>query len=198
MARFEKTRCMYLRTENNNPHTCILIRVDADSNTIHYALSKRVSHNALITLRQKMQRIQELGGVVPAQMRQKFSSLPRDFSKRRARFVATRTLEHNPRLIEGVDVSLLNCHEITRLVMQSLVDRQNRLVQVISGGMSMPTAMCADPENVVESAHDWLHMNVHDRATAAAPLKAAENVQDYFRRFMNGVVSFNQDEEVQA
>lgn len=166
MARFDRIRYRYLYsyfTPKNDrlckfdhhvpvqkhPHTCIAVRVVADSSEIHYGVARRESPGKLIALRNRMNKIRELGGIVPEAMTNAVNSYPQNFSKARARELAYLKLNNRPHVIPVSDLSALNAHTITQMVMEAIVADY--------GFDYSPEAATA-----AESAAVWLTQNVED------------------------------------
>lgn len=138
MARFDRIRYRYLYSDfspksydfgrfdkhvlvQKHPHTCIAVRVMADTKEIHYAIARRESAGKLLALRNRINMIRNLGGIVPEAMTKAVSSYPRNFSKSKAREIACRKLSSNPHIITVTDMDALNAHTITQMVMEGIV-----------------------------------------------------------------------------
>jgi len=111
-------RYMYLRDYDGNPHTCIAIQLVGGG--IYYATAT-YNIEARGDLKERMQAIRYLGGIVPADMNNRLKAMT-PFTKKRAREIATARLNNGPAFID-VMTSGLNYHQITRAVMESICCR---------------------------------------------------------------------------
>lgn len=165
--RFDKVRYHYFRDFNNNPHSCLVVRVIPETNEIFYAVVRRESADGLVRLKKRMQTIRELGGIVPESLHQELRAFRKDYSKQRARFVACRRLENQPQVIEGISVAGLNGHQITRLVMEAIVANNTFMAVSMIGDIEMPTIIRGQTEQVRLAAQRWLNKNVPEYRTTA-------------------------------
>lgn len=152
MKNLSKTRYFYLYNQDEqfrwHPHTCIAARIDRTDGTIYYALSPRDSARRLTALRRRMAKIQELGGVVPGELVKEEHAYRRNHSKANARQIAATKLDEFPRVIENVEFSEMNTHDITRLILEDIVDSNRKA--------SLPVKV---------SAQMWLQDYAHMRTT---------------------------------
>lgn len=135
-----------------HPHTCIAVRVDTETKEIHYAIARRESAGKLVALKDRINKIRNLGGIVPEAMTKAVSSYPQNFSKAKAREIACRKLNNNPHIIPVADMDALNAHTITQMVMVGLVSDY--------GFNYSPEVATA-----AESAAEWLTKNVEEYRT---------------------------------
>lgn len=209
MAKFDKVRFMYLRSNfstkthewrfdetpriQRHPHTCVAIRVVPGSSSIQFSIARRESVGRLIWLKTRIQRIKELGGLVPAEFYQKLSSFRKNYTKKHARMVAMARIEQFPRTIENVDCTNLTAHTVARLVMENiassdllslfedeLADSEDPVL-LLKRFQNLPrtslTALQTTPEYVRESAKDWLSNNVVQPETLPSIKLTAQSVR---------------------
>ena len=133
-----------------HPHTCVAIRLDAESNSIHFAVARRESPGRLISLKQRVCKIRELGGIPGEALLTELRKSHKNFTKLIARTRACRRLNRSPRVIENVDLAALTVHDLSRLVMTSIANGE----EIISEDGEM-----ADPYYVRAAAEEWLTRN---------------------------------------
>lgn len=146
MKTYGHIRYLYFRDFFGAPVTCIAARVNQQDKTITYAFSKVERVEPILWLKHRIRSIKSLGGIVPLAFYQKLQSYSRDFSKKRARYVACRKLNAAPKTVAMVS-ECPSAHEISRLVMQAILRDVD------------------SPSVVIMGAEDWLHANVESRAT---------------------------------
>lgn len=118
-ANKDNIRFMYMRDwDTNFPHTCVAIRVN-DMGNVEYQLST-YNVDAPSALALRIELITNLGGIVPQSMRNELKA-SKIFSKKIARKIALGRLEIKPIAIVPSSTNHLSCHEISRLVMNSIM-----------------------------------------------------------------------------